>query len=72
MEREIHIGRNVPLTPVQCRGTRGVSGPARSALPRGEMEVEFTEMPRGKVQRVRSRLGMGWGGGVSLVIWGLG
>lgn len=72
MEREIYIGCSVPLTSVQCKGAGGVSGPARSALPRGEIEVEFTEMPRGKVQRVRSRLGMGWGGGASLVMWGLG
>lgn len=61
MEREIHIGHSVPLTPVQYRGAGGVLGPARSTLPRGEMEVEFTEMPHGKVQRVRSRLGMRWG-----------
>ena len=46
---------------MQYRGAGGVLGPARSTLPRGEMEVEFTEMPHGKVQRVRSRLGMRWG-----------
>lgn len=51
-------------------GGLGESQVQQGALPRGEMEVEFTEMPRGKVQRVRSRLGMGWG--VSLVMWGLG